>query len=409
MKKRRKWLKPVLVLLVALAAGAAYVGYRAYRTVSVGRSIHAQVRYLIENGGTIGEVPADQAFSVDFLEAIFGDNPELLSHLQALVRKGLSDDPALHVGEVAAMLVTYQTDENGKVSDVVIHAVGGFPLARRRPGFHSGGYFFQQLDKNLWSYGNIVIGFLGRDVVLFADNEETAARQEELIDTLFTGEIMPLVNKLARPLYFTMVFPEPRHVIPPQLRHHMQAIVLKGFISKYKGHAEVLALSPSARSADYAASILKDLKLVAELTLRTRWHGDERQTPWGPVRNPWWAYEMVQTLQASEMTKEETLIRFSTDFERVMVNAILKSIERLSRDLAAMKSTFDERLDPRLTDAKLRTKKPMHYWSEEHQWGPDWPIPPIMTNRTEGGASAAEPETQASDQQASTGEPASAL
>jgi len=27
-----------------------------------------------------------------------------------------------------------------------------------------------------------------------------------------------------------------------------------------------------------------------------------------------------------------------------------------------------------LVDAMLRTAKPVHYWSEAHQWGPDWPF-----------------------------------
>lgn len=388
-ESKKRWTKPVLIVLGALLVCGAYVAARAHRLYSVGRDLESQVRYLIENGGTIGEVPAEQAFSVDFLEAIFGDDPELLAQLKAMVRKGLSDEPALHVGEVAAMLVTYQSDENGAISDVVIHAIGGFPLARRKPSFHRHGYFFQQIDPNLWNYGNTLLGFLGRDVVLFASDDATVARQQELIDTLFQGEIIPLAERIRKPMYYTMVLPEPKHIVPPQLRKHVQAAVFKGFLSPYQGKTDLMLLCPDARSAAYTLQIAGDMKLVTELLLKTRWGGVERETLWGKVRNPWWAYEMVQNLERSTLKREETLVRFHSEFERVMVNAILKVIERASRDMAAMRMVQDERLDPREADAKLRTKKPLHYWSEAHQWGPDWPIPPIVTGTNAVGDTAA--------------------
>jgi hypothetical protein len=409
-KKTRKWVKPIVVALVVMAVGLVYIGLRAYRTVSIGHDMYTQVRYLVANGGSIGEVPAEKAFSLDFLQVIFGDNPELLRHLKALVSKGLADDPALHLGEVAAMLVTYQTDTDGAVSDVVFYAIGGFPLTRRKPSLHTGGYFFQQLDQNLWQYGNVLISFFGRDIVMFAEDEEISARQEEIVESLLSGEIMPLVNRIAKPMHFTMVLPEPRHIIPRQLKPHMRTIVLKGFLSHYKGKIEAHILSPSPRSASYALSSLRDLKLAAKLTLRTRFHGVERETLWGPVRNPWWAYEMAQALEHSEFTSEASVVKYNTEFERVMVNAILKTIERFSRDLAAMRLTQDERLDPRLVDAKLRTAKPLHYWSESHQWGPDWPIPPAgITNVTEGASSTLLPQTETSSMQADPSGTASAL
>ena len=194
MKIQRKWLWTVgLVLLVALTSGGV-VAYRTWRVYNVATEVRAQVRYLIENGGTIGEAPAAQTFSVDYLQAIFGDNPDLLEQIKAVVTKGVSDEPALNLGEVAAMVVTYHLTDEGKAEDVVVHAVGGFPLSRDKPQFHRDGYFFQQLDPNLWSWGNILIGFLGRDMIMFAADEATTAKQRELFDTLFSGEIMPLVN-----------------------------------------------------------------------------------------------------------------------------------------------------------------------------------------------------------------------
>jgi hypothetical protein len=74
------------------------------------------------------------------------------------------------------------------------------------------------------------------------------------------------------------------------------------------------------------------------------------------------------------MEKEQNIVRLKSKYERTMVNATLKSIERMGRDLAQMQGSLEEKLDPRLVDARMRTTKPQHYWSEEHKWGPDWPI-----------------------------------
>ncbi len=372
-----------LVILAAGCIGAGFVAYRVHRAYDVLTSFRAQVRYLIENGGTIGESPAAETFSTDYLEAIFGDNPELLSQLKTIVRKGLTDDPALNLGEVTAMIVTYNKDEQDRVSNVVAHAVGGFPLGKMKPGFHRDGYFFQQVDKNLWGMGNIMISFLGRDMVLFAE-ESVAESQHKLLESLFSGEITLMVKAIETPMYFTAVFPDPKKIIPPQLRGHIQAVVVKGSLSHQKGHVETLLLCPSQKSADYAYGILNDMKTMAKLTLQTRWGGAVTQTAWGPMVGTWWAYEMVQSLEKLTLQTEIILVRVKTDFERVMVNATLKTIERMSRDLAQMKGSLEERMDPRLVDARLRTQKPLHYWSEDHQWGPDWPIPPSkLTNSTE--------------------------
>ena len=373
------WRRVGGVLAIVAVVGMARMGYRAYRAVATSRDFYNQVRYLIENGGTVGEVPAPQAFSFTFFDALFADNPELLKQLKALLDRHLREEPALYVGEVAGLLVTYQTQSDGSITDVVLHAIGGFPLARRKPGFHPGGYFFQQLDRDLWNYGNVLLGLLGRDIVIMSSDETTRAKHQELLNTLMSGEIMPLVERLNRPLHYTMVFPAPKQIVPAQLRNHIKVVMVKGYLSPYKGETDILALAPNPRSADYSAMIIADMKRMATYLLRTRWHGVERQTPWGPVRNPWWAYEMVQTLEKTTVDTEKNIARAQSRYERVMVNALLKSIERLSRDLAAMQYVQTDAMDPREADAKLATRKPLHYWSEAHQWGPDWPIPPLVT------------------------------
>jgi len=85
---------------------------------------------------------------------------------------------------------------------------------------------------------------------------------------------------------------------------------------------------------------------------------------------------MVQTSERAKIEQEESIVRAHTEFERIMVNVVLKAIERLGRDLAQMRGSLDEKLDPRIVDAQLQSRKPLHYWSEPHRWGPNWPIPP---------------------------------
>lgn len=375
------WAMGVVCLGVAIIS-IWHFAFRTARVVQVATEFKEQVRYLVETGATIGEAPASQTFSVEYLQAIFGDNPELLEKLKGVVHQGLADEPALNLGEVAAMLVTYNKTPGGKAENVVVHAIGGFALAHDKPGFHRNGYFFQQLDKNLWSYGNLLVSFLGRDMVLFAADEQVSQSQQALLDSLFSGDITLLVDRLANPMYFTAVFPDPRHIVPSQLRNHIQAVIIKGSLGHREGHVETIFLAPSTKSAEYATSILKDMKTATDFTLKARFKGVKQQKEWGEVIDPWWAYEMVQTLDRSTIGAEQNLIRMRSDFQRVMVNAVLKGVERMSRDLAAMRGTLDEGKDPRLVDAQLQSAKPLHYWSEPHQWGPNWPIPPagIPTN-----------------------------
>ena len=386
-KHKKLWVGVVLVM-VAVGAITARLIYRGHQLVRLMNDTKAQIRYLVESGETIGEKPASETFSVDFLDAIFGDNPDLLKSLKNVISKGLADEPALNLGEVAAMIVTYRKDAEGNVQDVVAHAVGGFSLGKMRPGFHRQGYFFQRIDPNIWNMGNIVIGFLGRDMVLFSE-EATAQQQQELLESLFSGEIMPLIKTLEHPMYFTAVFPDPRRILPPQLRNHVQAIVIKGSLEKYKGHWESILLTSSDKSATYSMAILKDVKLMSMAALKTQWGGLIKQELWGPTVGSWWAYEMVKTLDKSTVNNDMNIVRMKSDFERVMVNAILKSIERMSRDLAQMRGSLEDKMDPRLVDAHLKSTKPSHYWSNEHQWGPDWPIPPTEEELKQRAAEAA--------------------
>ncbi len=403
MKNAKRWMVAGAGVVLVTALVVAPFVYRAVRVVRTARGFESQVRYLIENGGTIGESPASETFSTDYLKAVFGENPELLEQLTGVIGQGLAEEPALNLGEVAAMVISYHKDKDGKAKEVVVMAVGGFALAKEKPGFHRHGYFFQQLDPKLWNMGNLIVGGLGRDVVLFSSDEKLSDKRRQLIDSLFTGDIGLLLEDLADPYYFTIVFPDPRRVFPPDLRSHVQAVIVKGHLGRNDGSYEITLLTPSEKAATYALSVMRDLKIAAEVALKTRWKGTVQQTEWGPVVDPWWAYEIVGTLEQAKLDKDQSLVRMQSVFGRVMVNVVLKGVERCSRDLAQMRGSLAQREDPRQVDAALETKKPLHYWSESHRWGPDWPIAP--TNAPE---QAPAPQPAAADAAAAQPQPAPA-
>jgi hypothetical protein len=84
--------------LLCLTAIAVVAGFRARRLYTVARDWKSEVRYLIESGGTVGAAPASETFAGEYLDAIFGNDPELLSHLKGVISKGLADDPHAEPG-----------------------------------------------------------------------------------------------------------------------------------------------------------------------------------------------------------------------------------------------------------------------------------------------------------------------
>lgn len=369
------------MLVIGGATLGVVTGYRAKRLYHTAKEWKTEVRYLIENGGTIGEAPASEAMDQGYLEAVFGGDPDLLAKLRSVIAKGMAEDPAMNLGEVAAMVVTYHINNDKRVEDVAAHIIGGFPLGQRKRGFHRDGFFRHQIDGSLWNAGNSAVAFLGRDILVFAD-EAVVNKQQELLESILSGNIIPLANSIIeRPLHYTAVFPDPRRVVPPQLKAHVQAVIIKGHFAPDDGSWEMMVLTPNPESASYALSIIYDMKLAGQMALQSRFTGIELETAWGKHIPTWWAHEMVKTMTKTSIEKEQNIVRMKTTFERPMVNAALKSIERMGRDLAQMQGSLEEKLDPRLVDARMKTTKPQHYWSEEHKWGPDWPIADA-SNRT---------------------------
>jgi hypothetical protein len=148
------------------------------------------------------------------------------------------------------------------------------------------------------------------------------------------------------------------------------------------------------------------MKKMSEVALQTQWKGVPIESSWGTYVDMWWAVEMVQTSEKAVLEKQFNIVRMKSDFGRVMVNVVMKTIERMGRDMAQMYASLEEKLDPRLVDARLFARKPAHYWSEGHRYGPDWPFSAeaAETNATAEAETAAAPAEPPATTPAATGQ-----
>ena len=366
----------LLAVAVLLSTVSSVYAYKLYRAYYIAKDTRDQIRYLVgdENAG-VGTVESDYAFSPTYLSAVFGDNPELLDKLHGLIKSGLQNTKQLRLEKVAAMLVTYRLNANDEVVNLATHVIGDYKVGRRKPGFHRDGYWKHQLDDTMWNSGNTIIGFLGRDIVFYAEPQDIES-QTALVDSLFTGEVQLIVEAIQQPFYYTMVIPNPRRLLPPQLRHHIQTVIIKGSMEKYRGDTEIICLCSNPKSAKHTVSVIEDMKTGAEAILQTKFGGVVKERSWGPHIESWWAREMVLTSEKTLLAQEENIVRINASYGRVMNNALIKSFERMGRDLRQITESLELRKDPRLVDAEMATNKGSHYWSESHRWGPNWPIMP---------------------------------
>jgi len=364
-----------VILLVVLGGTFSVTGYRTLRLYNNITDISSQVNYLIENGGTIGQAPADSTLSSTYLDIIFGDDPELLSQLKQAVEKGVKETPDVKDGEVAAIIVTYRKNGDDKIEHVAAHIAGGFPLGQRKITMHRDGYFASQIDENLWQTGDSSLKFLGRDLIVWANSEEDTRAQKEMIEAVFSGEIMLLASNITdKPLFYTAVLPAPRHLVPDKMKPHVRAILLNGSLSPDRGTFELIVLTDNERSAALVSTMMYDLRTSILIGLRTRFGGVQEDSPWGPHVPVWWAYEMANAVEDMQLTRRDRTVRLTSQYERRMVNVTLKTIERFGRDYTMIRGVQQDKLDPRVMDARMQSRKPNHYWSDAHRWGPDWPI-----------------------------------
>jgi hypothetical protein len=278
-------------------------------------------------------------------------------------------------GEISAIIITYRKNDDEKIENVVAHVVGGFPLGQRKVSMHRDGFFASQIDGHLWQTGDSMLKFLGRDLIVWANNEEDNRAQKEMIESIFTGEVLVLASNITeKTLYYTAVLPAPKRMLPSRMRSGVRAILINGSLSPEKGSFELVVLTENEQHAALISAVLFDLKTSMLIALRTRLGGVMNDTAWGPHVPVWWAYEMANSIEDMALSRRDRTVKLSSQYERRMVNVTLKTVERFGRDYSQIKGVKQDKLDPRVVDAAMQTRKPLHYWSESHRWGPDWPF-----------------------------------
>jgi hypothetical protein len=353
----------------------AVLAWRAWGVYQTAFGGFQHLRYLLESGETIEGVPADDVLSDNYLLSLFGDNPELVERLKTVVDLGMATDANLKLGNVSVMVVTYRKDEANTVMDAAIYAIGGFPDPKsKRLGFHSTGYFRQELDKDLWMTGNSIMNLFGRDIIVFCEQDKAEAHMALLYD-LLNGRILPLAQRIVEaPLHYAIVFPDPKDLAPPNVRNSLQTVILKGEMSGDNGKTELMLVSPSVSSAYQVHTLVKDMRTLATITLHDKFSGYVKQMPWGPMNDVWWAVEYGELINRLQLLQDQVLVVARTDYDRVKNNAILKTVERAGRDLAAQKAFLLSGDLPWEFAYREKDNPTGGYWSPEHRWGPEWPL-----------------------------------
>jgi len=364
----------IFCLLVVLGIGG-YAFLRAYGLYNSTVGGFEHIRYLLESGETVEGVPADDVLSDSYLLSLFGDNPELVDRLKTVVDLGMATDANLKLGSVSAMVVTYRKDPEGGIKNAAIYAIGGFPDPKsRRLGFHSTGYFRHELDPTLWFSGKAVMNLLGRDIIVFCEQEKAEEHMALLFD-LLNGGILPLAETIVEsPLHYAIVFPDPKELAPPNLRNNLQTVIIKGEMSADSGQTEIMFISPTYRTASQVNTLLQDMAGLARITFHDKFSGYVKDMSWGKMNDTWWSVEYVALIDSLEILQDQVLVVARVDYDRAKNNAILKTIERAGRDLAMQKS-FALAGDLPWEFAFQEKESPSGgYWSTPHRWGPEWPL-----------------------------------
>jgi hypothetical protein len=287
----------------------------------------------------------------------------------------MATDANLKLGSVSAMVVTYRKGPNNGVTDAAIYAIGGFPDPKsKRLGFHSTGYLRQELDPSLWLSGNAIMNLLGRDIIVFCEQDKAEAHMTLLFD-LLNGGILPLAQRIVEaPLHYAIVFPDPKDLAPPNLRNNLQTIIIKGEMGADEGKTEVMLVSATPRSAAQVYTILHDMATVARITFHDKFSGYVKETPWGEMNDTWWSVEYVDLIDSLLIIQDQVLVIARVEYDRVKNNLVLKTIERAGRDIAMQKSYSLASELPWEFAFRERESPSGGYWSAPHRWGPEWPL-----------------------------------
>lgn len=372
---KRIVLRSLAFCLVAVLVAGAYVGWRAFGVFRTGYGGFQHLRYLLESGETVEGVPADDVLSDNYLMSLFGDNPELVERLKTVVDLGMATDANLKLGSVSVMVVTYRKGDADRVTDAAIYAIGGFPDPKsKRLGFHSSGYFREELDSDLWVSGNALMNLLGRDIIVFCEQDKAEAHMNLLYEVL-NGGILPLAQKVAEaPLHYAIVFPDPKELAPPNLRNQLQTVIVKGQMSGDAGQTEMMLVSPSPRAAAQVHTLAKDMLTLARITFHEKFSGYVKEMTFGKMNDMWWSVEYVKLIDALKLLQDQVLVIGRVEYDRVKNNAILKTIERAGRDMAMQKSFALAGDLPWEFAFRDKDNPTTGYWSAPHRWGPEWPL-----------------------------------
>lgn len=387
-------------LVVAIGAGA-YVGWRTFGLYQTTVGGFQHIRYLLESGETVEGAPADDVLSDSYLLSLFGDNPELVERLKTVVDLGMATDANLKLGNVNAMVVTYRKDQAGNIQDAAIYAIGGFPDPKsRRLGFHNTGYFRHELDPNLWFSGEALMNLLGRDIIVFCEQDKAETHMALLFD-LLNGGIMPLAQRIVEsPIYYAIVFPDPKELAPPNLRNNLQTVIIKGEMDGDSGRTEVMFISPTYRTAAQVHTLVQDMLGLARITFHDKFSGYIKDMSWGKMNDTWWSLEYVEMIDSLKLAQDQVLVVASVEYDRAKNNAILKTIERAGRDLAAQKSFALAGELPWDFIYREKDNPSGGYWSKPHRWGPEWPLGDEGVPTVGSMAAAAERERAKAEQEA---------
>lgn len=371
---RRIWLRSLMICLAALVAVGAYWTWRGWDVVRTAKGGYEHLRYLLESGETIEGAEAEDVLSDDYLSSLFGGNPELVERLKSVIDLGMATDESLKTGQVTAMIVTYRETEDGGVQDPAIYAIGGFTDPKHsRLGFHSTGFMKRELDESMWMTGNSVMRMLGRDIVVFCETDKAEGHMALLYD-LLNGHILPLAAKVVEaPLHYAVVFPTPGEVAPPSLKNDLQTVFLTGMMGGDSGTCEARFVTSGGLRTLHVRNVLKDMLAMAKVTFRDKWGGYIKEREWGKQNDVWWAVDYVDLIDRVQFVEMHDLVVLKTTMDREKNNAVLKTIERAGRDLAAQKAFELSGQLPWELQFEARDRGGA-YWGKEHKWGADWPL-----------------------------------
>ena len=365
--------RSLLFCLLAVVVAAGVVSYRLWDLYRTAKGGYAHLRYLLESGETVEGAPAEDVLSDNYLRSLFGDNPDLVEQLKSVVDLGMATDANLKLGNVAAMVVTYRKSGDD-ILDPAIYAIGGFPDPKSaRLGFHATGYLAQEFDPSMWNFGNSLVHLLGRDVIIFCEKDHAEEHMNLLFD-LLNGNVYTLAQRIVdAPLYYTFVIPEPREVAPPNIKNAVRTVLVRGSMDADAGFSEWMFMCPDIRSAGHVETLCRDMSSLARATFHDKYGGYIKHMPWGDMNDNWWATEYVAMIDSATIRQEQKVIRVHADQTRRQNNALLKTLERVCRDLAAQKAFMAGELPWDYAYA-IKDSSSGGHWSKNHIEGPDWPL-----------------------------------